>query len=479
MTIHRPHYCLARVTLEALSAHGIHSGQGDFTHDVLLVRDANGLPALPGSSVAGVLRQAYRNQHGEAAANTLFGCGGRNAAASWLNVSWALVHDSTDTPVEGLRGDLDSDPLLARLLDDKPLVRQRVRLEHTGTAADKGKFDVTLIPAGVRYTGWLSYWCDGSEASCAHWQALLELLNGPPLRLGHGTRSGNGHFKVIELAQARWDLREPAGHQAFVQRPRSRSQRQGLKAFSDCTRQSTPSLTLKLRAEGGWRVGSGEQWLNDPGQAAHADDVRQPDLLPQHEYRAVWSGAQHGQQRGEWSAHYHLLPASAVKGALRHRVAYHYRCLSSDFAEAGKDAAPETCPAVVELFGHANDDDARAGVLVFHDVCLHAAQCGQWMHNRIDRFTGGVINGALFSEEVLWQTPLDLHIDVLPAAAHVSADARKALARTLDDLARGWLPLGASGSRGLGSFIGQGDQALQWSDQGEWINATPATENAA
>lgn len=469
MNVSRSHYCLARITLEALSSHGIHSGRGDATHDVLLVRDANHLPALPGTSLAGVLRHAYQRRHGERDTHALFGVGGGAAQASQLGVGWALVHDSANRPVEGLRTDLDTDPLLARLLDDKPLVRQRVRLDHTGTASATGKFDVTLVPAGVRYTGWLSYWCDGSDASRMRWRQLLELVNGPALHLGHGTRSGNGHFKVIELLHAQWNLAEPAGREAFATRPRSRGELGSLKPFEPTSGLAdAPIITLKLRAEAGWRVGGGEQSLNS------ALYEKQPDLLPQHEWRVHWEGDQ-----GRFGAQHHLLPASAVKGAVRHRVAYHYRCLTGDFAKPGGQHAPEHCPAVAALFGHAQDDEGRAGVLVFHDVTLHEAQCKQLMHNRIDRYTGGVINGALFSEEVLWQTPLELRIGVLPEAAHIEPLARQALALTLDDLASGWLPLGANGSRGLGVFLGDGESPVQWSDGGRWLAATPDMELAA
>lgn len=469
MTVTRSHFCLARVTLEALSAHGIHSGQGDATHDVLLVRDANHLPVLPGTSLAGVLRHAYQRRHGERATDALFGVGGGEAQASSLNVAWALVHDSTNRPVEGLRTDLDTDPLLARLLDDKPLVRQRVRLEHTGTASPTGKFDVTLIPAGVRYTGWLSYWCDSSDGSRTLWRQLLELLNESALHLGHGTRSGNGHFKAIELLHAEWNVAAPAGREAFVARPQSRAERGTLTPFAP-TGQAPAKLeaTLKLRAEAGWRVGGGEQSLN-----ATCYD-KQPDLLPQHEIRVHWDGDQ-----GRFGAQHHLLPASAIKGALRHRVAYHYRCLTEDFAQPGGRHDPELCPAVSALFGHAQDDEGRAGVLVFHDVVIHDAQCVRLMHNRIDRYTGGVINGALFSEEVLWQTPLDLRIELLPDAARVDRLSRQALARALDDLAGGWLPLGANGSRGLGVFVGDGHSAVQWSDGGRWLDGAPDMELAA
>lgn len=471
----RPFYCVARVTLEALSAHGIHSGQGDATHDVLLVRDANGLPALPGSSVAGVLRHRYRECYGADATGRLFGQLGAQAQPSWLNVGWGLVHDSNNQPHEGLLSDDElNDELLSLLKNSKPLVRQRVRLEHTGTAADSGKFDVTLIPAGVRYTAWLSFWCDDSDESREQWANLLALL-GTGLRVGHGTRSGTGHFKVQHLATARWDLRTPEGRKSYSARPRLRRETHGLSVHSDHAASVSTGLQveLQLRAESGWRVGGGEFSLNQ-----HKE--KEPQLLPQHEYRVTWSAA----GRATTEARSYLLAGSAIKGALRHRVAYHYRCLVGDFAHENSTPAPEHCPAVQQLFGHADDDQGVAGLLVFSDLVFDKQKDTQThvlTHNRIDRFTGGVMNGALFGEEVLWQTPLSLRIGLLnpEKLAALASPIRQALQRTLDDLAQGWLPLGASGSRGLGVFSDPTGNGPQWSDQGQWINGTSSTEEHA
>lgn len=487
MNVDRSHFCLARVTLEARSAHGIHSGQGDVTHDVLLVRDANGLPALPGSSLAGVIRSAYRQCIGAEDADLLFGYrnrGDEDGQASFLTVGWGHVHDSQNHPVEGLSPDAASDPLLSFLLNDKPLLRQRVRLTHTGTAEETGKFDVTLIPAGVRYTTLISYWCDGSEPSRQRWQNLLALLGSPVLRIGHGTRSGNGHFEVVELLQNRWDLRTQIGRQGFTDRPRSRTNREGLAPAEpaalpklDVSGTSVPPVGLQVRldlaAEAGWRVGGGERSISGARHDKddkHDKNQKEPDLLPQHEICVHWQDDR--AEFGETRQSQHLLPGSAVKGALRHRVAYHYRCLTGAFA--GTDSVlphPEACPAVQQLFGHAEGKDGIAGVLGFHDILLKDTATALLMHNRIDRFTAGVINGALFSEEVLWQTRLELRISILPGAERVEATTWRAFERSLDDLANGWLPLGASGSRGLGVFSCVDEKGLQWSDEGQWISA--------
>ena len=50
----RPYFNMVKVTFEAQSAHAVHTGFGDTTHDSLVVRDANGLPTLPATSIAGV-----------------------------------------------------------------------------------------------------------------------------------------------------------------------------------------------------------------------------------------------------------------------------------------------------------------------------------------------------------------------------------------------------------------------------------------
>lgn len=454
-------YCMARITLQAASAHGIHSGMGDATHDVLLVRDANGLPTLPGTSLAGVLRHSIAATHNKETEERLFGRGGNHAQVSWTTVSWGQVHNSNNQPCEGLLTEAQlRDPLLERLLDGKPLVRQRVSLNHRGTAKDTGKFDVTLIPAGVRYTAFIGYWCDGSEQSRDDWEKLLNLLTNQELHLGHATRSGYGQFTVQSLHHAEWDLKSEAGHKAYCQRPRTRNATTGLNV-----RKASPvaplHVALTLQAEAGWRVGGGEHSLNRHD--------KEPDMLPQHEWSVSWNA-----NKATISAHSYLLPGSAVKGALRHRLAFHYYCLKQQFADNLSDFEINNCQAVNVLFGSAEEDQGQAGLLRFSDLQLPASKTSTsvLMHNRIDRFTGGVMNGALFSEEVLWQTPLQLKIAVLPKAEKlgIDPDIRQALQLTLEDLANGWLPLGAGGSRGLGVFSDPSGTGPNWSDQGQFIN---------
>lgn len=474
MIAQRPIYHYARLVLEATTPHGVHSGRGDATHDVLLVRDANGLPFIPATSLAGVLRHLYTAEYGEQEARQVFGhADGSDGQPSWLNIMAALVNDSHNIAEEGLRDQPEQDPLLAYLLADKPLVRQRVRLGRRGTAMDTGKFDVTLVPAGTRYTTFIGYWASDTPEEKEVFDRLLVLLRSPAFRLGHGTRSGSGVFRVQALATACWDLRTPEGRSGYCQRPRKRASTHGLVTYTARTAASdgkSVTAILPLQAEGGLRIGGGEVSLS-----GHDEQGRLPDLLPQSEPRIIWNGEQ-----GQLSEPMPVIPGSAIKGAIAHRLGFHCRRLSGELIDPGQMPPPDDQPHtyVQDLLGwiaEEDNEDGQAGKLLIDDIYLEAPKSMRQTHNRIDRFTGGVIKGALFEQEMVWQPSLTLKLTIL--ATHdlqphsVLCEALKA---TLDDLANGALPLGASGSRGQGYLVGT--QAIQWSDKGQWLTQRDTQE---
>lgn len=459
----RSNFHILKVVLEAQSAHAIHTGHGDTTHDSLIVRDANGLPTLSGSSLAGVLRHQYQQYFGEQQTQALFGYAkGAEGQSSWLNIAWGLVHNSKNVAQEGLLNKEQlADPLFTKLLDAKPIVRQRVRLNEYGTTQDSGKFDVTLVPAGVRYTTWISYWCDGSEQSRSQWQDLRNMLVQHPIRIGQGTRNGYGLFNIEALYQADWDLKTPEGQRAYQQRSRQRANHQGLNAIDLTENLVGVRASLNLTAESTWRIGGGEQYLGENTAE------RIPDLLPMHETKIEWKNGQ-----GKFvEKDLYLLPASAIKGALRHRIAFHYNCLNGVFIDENDDVGTDENHAVKTLFGFTHDQNAQAGLVAIQDIYLSQQATQTVTHNKIDRYTGGVIRGALFSEQVLWNSEISIKIEILQPQKTIEPSIKQALALSLEDLAQGWLPLGASGSRGLGVFTDESGLGVQWSDQKQWLES--------
>lgn len=468
----RPIFHLLKVTLEAESAHAIHTGHGDTVHDSLVMRDANGLPALSGSSLAGVLRHEYQRLYSEEDTNQLFGyANGSEGQTSWLNVSWGLTHNSKNEAAEGLLSDEQlTDPLLNILRDPKPIVRQRVRLNDRGSSVDAGKFDITLVPAGTRYTFFINYWGDSTEESDEHWDNLVSLVTQNKLRIGHGTRDGYGLFKAVAAYKATWDLTTEAGREAYIGRGRSRMDFSNMTAVlinEHDNSEHRVSAILDLTAESAWRIGGGERYLY--GFESSYSGERVPDMLPMHEAKINWRSSSQGRDIGEVGNQQYLLPASAIKGAVRHRVAYHYNCLTERFVDDGTAYEVDESPAVIALFGHSENGESTAGIVAFHDVYLESEQQQVLMHNRVDRFTGGVMTGALFSENVLWKSDIKVKFDITHPERLTDSIIKKAFSNALQDLADGWLAIGASSSRGLGVFLDKTSKGVQWSDNKAWV----------
>ena len=87
-------------------------------------------------------------------------------------------------------------------------------------------------------------------------------------------------------------------------------------------------------------------------------------------------------------------------------------------------------------------------------------------HNSIDRFTGGVRKGALYSEELLYQPSFSLKL-WLTTGAKLSPAMHKALEDTFNDLKVGLLPMGAGSGRGTSLVMH--DTAQKWLVNGDLI----------
>ena len=461
---------IARFVIEADTAFAIASGLSDGAFDALVVRDANNLPAIPGTSLAGVLRSQYQQAHGEEATEDLFGYTRhyetQEGQASRVQLSWGCVHDSHDVPVEGIHHALSQDPLLDRLAQDHPVTRERVKLNHRGAADDGKKFDKTLIPAGCRFSVEMSLWSASGDES--QWQQLLDIVAGSALRIGGSVRSGLGKFSLKRLHSRQFKLNDKKDYQAFRQLPAGLGDVAGLTPFKESQRKAAGlSVDICLQPEDYWRVGQGTESLKpQPGEIT-------PQALPVTEPSIVWEG-----ERASFVPRKVVVPGSGVKGALRHRLAFHYQriCKHHDVTLASSEV--DELAGVRALFGFAADTQeaqskGQVGAIFFSDIypdnAARPENIARMSHTSIDRFTGGVRDGVLFVEELMWQQPLKLTLwfDSQRLEA-VDEHCRKALKLTLDDLVQGRLALGAASSKGHG-FFGSDKSGLTWSDGEVWI----------
>lgn len=490
MTYHQPFFYIARLVLETCTPLSIATGRSNGMADNLIVRDANGLPAIPGSSLAGVLRDSYQRNYGVSETENLFGNPklqeNDQENPSFVHISWGCVHDSSDQPVEGLLNPkLEKEPrwndeLLKDALQDNPIQRDHVKLNHRGVSNTKkqGKFDRTSLTTGHRFSVEISLW--SSDENDELWENLLNLLQRPDFRLGGGTRRGLGKLKIVRCYEGKFDLKKQFNK--FSELTQSLSNTKHLKKFDFTSNDKLLNISLELTPLDGYRFGSGIESLLPKGNQKAAD------LMTVTERCIKWENG-----KGFLTKEKQLvIPASSVKGALSHRVAYHYNALNERFAdeklnnpdtaaEDVKQYIEENNQAVQALFGYVKDkpktdDDtdhkkeelAQVGFLIFDDVYLKRTkelQAVEYVHNSINSFTGGVRDGALFSEEVVTDKQafeLNITVALLSNKPEEEPKIWKALQLALDDLANGCLALGAGGGRGHGYFKGEWKAGKQW-----------------
>lgn len=455
----RPVLHLARVVLEAATPLSVSTGNPDGVFDTALVTDANDLPALPGSSLAGVLRHLWRATFGvERHDDELFGYQVKDRGdASRLTVSWGALLDSQGRAAEGLlpiadRGRLE-DPLYqaALTLLDEPSFRNRVRLSHRGTAADTGKFDRAVLPRGHRFAVELRLWSASKDDP--DWTRLLNLLAHPGLRLGGATRAGLGKLHCHACHRASFDLSQEAEVAAFRKLPKERHATVGLNEYHPTlAAQSLRAGTLRLRPRGFWRIGQGRDDLR-------VEQAKNADLLPVYEEMVT----RDPQGRPVLSAKHLLFPAASLKGALAHRMSFHARRLAGAWVVGNEPPKDERPAAVDALLGSIKGRaGGQAGALVIDDAFLPVEQprLTEVLHNSIDRFTGGVRNRVLYSELSVYGSTqaIDIALSLdLGRLARNGADlalVRRALKAALDDLCQGRLALGSRTTTGNGFFTG-------------------------
>ena len=495
MTYHQPFFYLVRLVLETCTPLSIATGYTNGIADNLIVRDANGLPAIPGSSLAGVLRHLYwRTYNNKEETEQLFGCPKqtqeqKSAAEnpSFVHVSWGCLHDSNNKPVEGLLDFSDAyyfddnklfkDELLKEAQQAIPIKRDHVKLTHRGVSDTKkqGKFERISLTKGHRFSIELSLW--SHLENDPSWHKLLNLLQRPDFRLGGGTRRGLGQLKLIKprCYMGMFNLQDKEQFKKFSQLTESLVETRHLQPFEFVKTTNTQGfsqcLTLELTPLDGYsyRFGGGLNSLNKNSQPNSLTAITESCVK--------WKN-----DRGELTEDKQVvIPASSVKGALSHRVAYHYNALIAQFAdeitepdqyaEKVKNYVGESNEAVQALFGYVIEKEeqqeiAQVGCLIFNDIYLDyptrdTLQTVEYPHNSVDRFTGGVLEGALFFEEMLTDTK-SFVLNITLIENELPFNILKALLFSLNDLIEARLALGAGGGRGHGYFKGEWLMGKEW-----------------
>jgi CRISPR/Cas system CMR subunit Cmr4 (Cas7 group RAMP superfamily) len=147
------------------------------------------------------------------------------------------------------------------------------------------------------------------------------------------------------------------------------------------------------------------------------------------------------------------VPGSSLRGVLRHRVYHIAQALGAD--------EPGAQGVLNSLFGtHGpGGDTACPGKVQVFDAAIETSERVTVQHVAIDRFTGGALEGALFSEAPIWA-------DTVRMQLHLSGEGLTAveaglLLHALLDMQDGELPVGGGSNRGNGFLRRDGEPTLE------------------
>jgi len=463
------HRYIARVILEAETALFVGSGANSLIHDALVQRDHHGFPMIQGTSLTGVLRHALEDKDTSNKWASFFGFGKREGSmdaeksdgeGSKVKISSAYLLFPNGKVAEGLL-EKDADYYYANLdyFTNLPS-RQHVRITHKGVAKENGLFENEVVYKGCRFLFEIELVGDGSEQEQKNWEEFLNQLNHPLFRIGQGTRNGYGKLSV-ECCRAKiFNLTEKKDFDDYLNFDSS------LNVKNDCLTCKTllenngklTKYTLQLTPDDFFIFGSG-----------YGDDL--VDNTPFTEDALIYGNDKFVLKKQT------VIPASSIKGAISHRTCFYFNKLKAEpvfadrldkktFTELSNEHVGTSNLAVATLFGVGAGEVEKTpqrGKIIIDDLFYSSDEVENdkiFNHVAIDRFTGGAVDGALFSERVSQKKkgPMILNVFVEEWSDEKddpnSKAIENAIEESLKDICRGLLPLGGMTTKGHGLFSG-------------------------
>ncbi|MBX3038606.1 MAG: hypothetical protein KF758_16970 [Anaerolineales bacterium] len=434
-----------------------HFGNGDADPLVdlpLLFDEVEGRPLLPGTSIAGALRNYLREIE--------FGYSKVENSNSMVTNLFGSARETAD---DGEQSDLIVNDAIGTSAGVE--LRDGVTINpETRTAEDSKKFDMQLLAAGTTFP--LRFELLISENSQAMRDALATALDGFEKReitIGARKRRGFGQCSVKDWKVFKYDLATKQGLLDWLGSEYSFQETKPMdgkdlptllnaKIQSDDKR-SFARLTAAFAIDGTMMIRSG-----------FGDSDTGPDTTHLHSKRPSKKLQP-------------VMPGTSLAGVLRQRAIKIARTISNN----NKTSAQEFVDA---MFGKSeikpNDKNAKASRVTIKETEIENASSLVVTRVKIDRFTGGAFESALFSEQPVIGKPntkgitIDIHLRN-PTDAELGL-----LLLLLKDLWTGDLPIG--GESGIGRGRLKGLTANLITQHGEWnfaadgenVNVTPNAE---
>ena len=437
----------AHVVLEAETPLVIGSGRKTMLTDAAILKDINGFPYIPGTSIAGILSHALD----EKTKGSFFGVkstskeNDNDSKGSDIIFSEGKIIDLKGNVIDGISNLSETD--FSKKFKRQPK-RNHVRLTDKGVAKKAGKFDEEVIYKGCRFAFDIEMVAKSGDidSTSSFFDEVLSSLYSATLRIGGGTRNGFGKMKVHEIKKRTLILSNKCDLAKYLNYSSNLSSNYAdwdtLKKSSTDEGWITYELTLKPNDFFSFGAGFGDKVVDDI-------QVREECI--------EWNDKNEGTFKEKY-----LIPATSLKGAIAHRVAFYSNLKEGKYAmqiqaKEFDNYSGGMNKAVGLLFGYQKDkEDLRRGICIFNDLFVEKNEKKEKVFNHvsIDRFTGGAIDGALFSEKVIDGRDLKLKTTIMVKDTGEEGlnDALECLERALKDIDLGTLTFGGGSGRGHGTF---------------------------
>ena len=394
-------------TLELLSPLLIGGGEGAGDIDCEVIKDGENRPYIPGTSFAGALRShCLQRLRGELCEQSLL---------FWGKCGDEKKNDGRQSAVAV--SDLN-------LKGYRLAVRDGVSIDDaTGMAETGKKYDYEVVEPGAKAEFCLEITLRQGDDAAAFRQLaafLLQELKMGAVSLGAMTAKGFGEVRLAECQSLYFDFARSQHVLAWLARDESGAEK--LDLLSEKT-QIPPSNRFAIEA---WFSLQSSLIVRSYDVSSDSDDAVQ-----------LRSGGRM------------VIPGTSIKGALRARareIGGSFGCADDSWLRA--------------FMGYADDknegqEKIKSRLRVRECYFDKAEEIAQ-TRIRIDRFTGGVMNTALFSTRPVWRTG-----NLMKPAFALRFDVQEPeeweaglLLQLLKDLWTGWLPLGGEKAIGRGALQG-------------------------
>lgn len=409
-----------RISFTLASPLSIGSGRND-SSDKDIIRDGRGEPFIPGSSLAGVLRELCNKKkfcdlpetECADADHKYFGFVKINKGIGDLSEkdeaksSRLLIYDAVIDPE-----DLDKVHITTR---------DHVKLDQWKTAEEGAKFDMEALEAGARFTTYIEQNFFSKEDINVAAKIADLFLNGDVF-LGAKTMRGYGEICDIDVEKASFDLMNPEGARRWIDfdmyssskeyKPYERKESDNSEDADD---QSKLRISIGLRQAGGISI-----------RKYTTEIVKDQDQYPDYEQLTT---------HDKCSSIAPTIPGTSWAGAFSHRM----KILAAEVPEGEWK----------RLFGYVRGDEKARSNIRFSETTLQGAQPKILSRNAIDRFSGGAADKALFTEKTYYGGSCTLVVEFLEAP---SEDVLKSFAAAVCDLDEGILAVGGLTAIGRGMF---------------------------